>query len=499
MALLIVSASSWGSSAKQLAKEINTAIMRTGELALIIGESILLLILCLPFFKQYRRPLPLFLLSFILILLAVLHIVYEGTRWQMIPAYVVTGGILLRTCLPLLTRQRPKRPSSWLQVLISCFAFLLLLVSTAAGYLFPVFALPAPTGIYPVGTVTYDWTDTSRTDPFSPHRKRELMVQVWYPSSDDVSAPLAPYATKATFDALALELHIPPFLLEYLTLVKTHARVQAPLASRERNYPLLLFSSGLESFRTQSTFLMEQLASQGYIVASVDYPSESAAVVFANGRIALPKIQVPGGISAAEDRYKAQLVTIRVADTRFVVDTFLQLNAASHTFWSGKIDVSHIGMLGHSLGGATAIQACQDDARFKACLNLDGELRAQITHLKQPIMFMETTNEQWDSALDKNRQLQREEALFESPGNDRYKVVIQGAGHLNFTDLPLIPTPLLQTIHSIGGINAERGANIIEAYTEAFFATYLKNKTTPLLGSMHVPKYPEVTVYHKAA
>lgn len=469
--------------------------MRIVELTLIICDSILLLILCLPFFKQYRRPLPLFLLSFILVMLAFLHVVSEGTRWQMIPLYVVTGGIVLRTSLLLLTRQSSKRSPTWLAVLTSCFAFLLLLLSTVSGYLFPVLSLPAPTGIYPVGTVTYDWTDTSRTDPFSPHQKRELVVQVWYPSIDDVSAPLAPYATKATLDALALELHIPPFLIEYLTLVKTHARVQAPIASRESNYPLLLFSSGLESFRIQSTFLMERLASQGYIVASVDYPYESAAVVFADGHIALPKIHMPSGISAAEDHYKAQLVAIRVADTRFVVDTFLHLNAAPHALWSGRIDVNHIGMFGHSLGGATAIQACQDDPRFKACLNLDGELRAQITHLKQPVMFMETTNEQWDSALDKNRQLQREEALFASPGNDRYKVVIQGAGHLNFTDLPLIHTLLLRTFQSIGSINAERGATIIEAYTEAFFDTYLKNKTTPLLNSMHVPEYPEVIVY----
>jgi len=468
--------------------------MRIGELTLIIGESILLLILCLPFFKQYRRPLLLFLFSFVLILLAFLYIVYEGARWQMIPAYVVTGGILLRTYLPLLSRQRPKRLPPWLSMLISCLAFFLLFLSTVAGSLFPVFALPAPTGIYPVGTVTYDWTDPARSDPFSPHQKRELMVQVWYPAREDASAPLAPYATKATLDALALEIHRPPLLLEYVTLVKTHARVQTPLASRERNYPLLLFSSGLESFRGQSTFLMEQLASQGYIVASVDYPYESAAVVFADGRIALPKIWVPGGTSAAEDRYKAQLVAIRVADNRFVVDTFLQLNATPHTFWSGKIDVSHLGIFGHSLGGATAIQACQGDSRFKACLDLDGELRAQITDLKQPIMFMETTNEQWDSALDKNRQLQREAALFESPGNDRYKVVIQGAGHLNFTDLPFIPSPLLQT-SSIGRINAERGATLIEAYTEAFFATYLKNETTPLLNRMHIPEYPEVVVY----
>lgn len=47
----------------------------------------------------------------------------------------------------------------------------------------PAAALPKTTGMFQVGTTTFDWLDTSRKDLLTPDSKdhRELIVQAWYP------------------------------------------------------------------------------------------------------------------------------------------------------------------------------------------------------------------------------------------------------------------------------------------------------------------------------
>src|SRR4029077_13405995 len=37
------------------------------------------------------------------------------------------------------------------------------------------------------------------------------------------------------------------------------------------------------------------------------------------------------------------------------------------------LDTSHVGMLGHSLGGAAALQACHTEPHFVACADMDGD------------------------------------------------------------------------------------------------------------------------------
>src|SRR5579871_3083551 len=59
--------------------------------------------------------------------------------------------------------------------------------------------LPVPSGPFGIGRIGYDWVDPLRPDRYStdPHRRRELMVYFWYPTSDrsaDASGPYFPGA-----------------------------------------------------------------------------------------------------------------------------------------------------------------------------------------------------------------------------------------------------------------------------------------------------------------
>ena len=118
----------------------------------------------------------------------------EGPRWQMLPAYALSGMCLL---VSLQRRYKPPGPI----VVLSGAAWLA--ASAALPILLPVFGFPHPSGPYAIGTLTYHWVDETRPDVYSanPNDRRELMVQIWYPASVDPSAPNAPWVQDA--DALA--------------------------------------------------------------------------------------------------------------------------------------------------------------------------------------------------------------------------------------------------------------------------------------------------------
>ena len=61
------------------------------------------------------------------------------------------------------------------------------------------------------------------------------------------------------------------------------------------------------------------------------------------------------------------------ADMGFALDQLQRLNASGPSEkFVGRLDMERIGVFGHSLGGATTLQFCQDDARCKAGIDLDG-------------------------------------------------------------------------------------------------------------------------------
>ena len=73
----------------------------------------------------------------------------------------------------------------------------------------------------------------------------------------------------------------------------------------------------------------------------------------------------------------------RIADTRFVLNELAALNSgaspdARHrplpAGLAGTLDLTRVGMFGHSLGGATSAEAMAADRRILAGLDLDGSI-----------------------------------------------------------------------------------------------------------------------------
>ncbi|MFI6154309.1 alpha/beta hydrolase family protein [Kitasatospora sp. NPDC051170] len=243
-------------------------------------------------------------------------------------------------------------------------------------------ALPAPTGPYAVGTTSVHLVDRDRDDPWKPGRPRELMISLWYPtgrpaSGDDRAPYMTPEAAAHFGSAGSIgwrNYGFEPGRTDWSN-VRTHARADAPaLPGRAR--PVVLYSAGLGDPRTWGTGLVEDLASRGYVVVTVDHTWEASEVSLPNGELAasvFPELEKPDLDIGALLR---KMLATRVADTKYVLDELTHLKY-SRTLPPGvgaALDLDRIAMVGHSGGGSTALQAMHDDPRIAAAVNMDGQL-----------------------------------------------------------------------------------------------------------------------------
>jgi len=225
-------------------------------------EVLLLLALSFSFLgflvKPIRRPSWFILLTWIPVVLAVLHFLFEGQRWQMTPAYVLTVLPLLIIALHLLRNWKQGRKlkeqiaGQLRRVVIVRLAILSTLIVLATGALaaaVPVPELPEPTGPYAIGTTRFHFVDHSRPESFTPDTtdRRTLLVQAWYPAEftkDFQRATWLPEA-EAVFGAVPAYHGFPRFVGGHLALIKSHAYWEAPMSPSQPRYPIVVYSTGL--------------------------------------------------------------------------------------------------------------------------------------------------------------------------------------------------------------------------------------------------------------
>ena len=316
----------------------------------------------------------------------------------MAPAYALTAGLLLAAWIQASTPSKQERPV-WRIAVLALFGLVILLLAAALPFVLPVPKLPEPSGPYAIGTTTYHLVDRNREETYGDHPggDREFMLQVWYPAESGSSTMPAPYFDQLDVAAsvLAERLGLPSFFLGHLDLVNTHAMIDARPVVEENAYPLLLFSHGLNGLRMQNTAQFEELASHGYIVASLDHTFDSVITIMPDGRAILHHGQtvMPEGVSTVV--LGRQLVGVRIQDLAAALTFLEDKNRDPDGFLLDRIDMDKIGVMGHSTGGATAIEFCAHSARCKAVLVQDGWVEPlsedAMTHsLRQPSIFLST-------------------------------------------------------------------------------------------------------------
>ncbi|MEK5643280.1 dienelactone hydrolase [Paenibacillus rhizosphaerae] len=493
--------------------------MRLFELLLLLSNIGLFIITVL--LKEGRRRVPVFVVSGIATLVLVIHWTVEGYRVQLLFSYGLTIMFLAISGYRYFNKKGPKKIPRFMMGSVYTAIVIMLVVTAGLMYAFPVFKLPEPTGNFKVGTQTFHLVDTKREEIFDEarDRKRELMVQVWYPAQEGTGkyAPFIPNTPILRY--MAANYGLPGFTFQHLKYVSSHAYSDADISSAQTSYPLILANPGNGSSRFLHTSQAENLASHGYIVAVIDHTYNTFATEFPDGRITTSTTDhlfSPDHDYATERGNRDKLGKVLTDDVAFVLDQFELIQSGQiPSQLHGRIDLGHVGVFGHSIGGATAYDAAYDP-RIAVGIDLDGGLYRlrDKERLRKPFLFINSesyfeqltrvmnnraytdeelnrmgSTREWEDqvAADKKVELERMRETVEEGGQVFY---IENTEHLNFTDIQFI-SPIFKMLGITGKIAPERANTVINAYMLDFFDMYLKNQGGKLMKGAD-SRFPEV-------
>ncbi len=322
--------------------------------------------------------------------------------------------------------------------------------------MFPQYTEPKVTGNHVVETKEFTWVDESRVETFTDTGEhRAVTVKIWYPAD-------------------------------------------------EGKYPLVLFSHGAFGVIDSNTSTFTELASNGYVVASIGHPYHSMFVKDTSGKIttADPKfiqsVYADNGTSDPEGEERVyhrsqEWMELRTADANFVLDQILSgaANAAEQPF--SDIDTDKIGMFGHSMGGATAVNMGRQRDDIDAVIDLEGTMFGEYTGFENgtetfceepyTVPILDVNSRMIDDQIQKYGAAYVNVYMGEH-ADDYHYAVVEDAGHLNFTDLPLV-SPILAHMIGAGDVDARTCIEHVNELVLNFFNYYLKGQTDAVIGSTY--------------
>jgi dienelactone hydrolase len=372
--------------------------------------------------------------------------------WAALGAWRLIGG------------REVKKEYKTLRIILNALAVLLLVfIAVTPALIFPPYHMPPVTGKYQVATISDTYIDASRIETFTnTGENRKVNVEFWYPAD----AGLA----------------------------------QADVGT----YPLIVFSPGSFGTRSSNTTTFMELASNGYVVCSIDHPYHSFYTVDTEGNSArvdpsfLQEV-MDANTGKYDDetdfRLTQKWTALRTADINFVLNTIL-----AHTKDTGSspvyslINTDKIGLIGHSLGGAASGQVARERADIDAVVNLDADLlgeyldfvdgEAVINDKIYPVPLLTIYSDDMMRVIakvaDQGLVIAGKQVTANAP--DAHEVYIAGTNHFSLTDLPLLSPFLVSVITSsanIGGVQEADKYEILEKMNQIvldFFNAYLKGE-----------------------
>lgn len=345
-------------------------------------------------------------------------------------------------------------------------------------------------GEFDIGVRTLELVDSARPDILNmrpgqdtPLYDRPLTVEVWYPAQlANGQQPGGSYTTLTRNVELTATLY-------------GRAVRNADALTSEGAFPLIVLSHGYPGNRMLMSHLGENLASKGYVVASIDHTDSTY------------------------DDQKIITSTLynRAPDQRFVISAMASINADSAHALFGVIDADNTGLIGFSMGGYGAVnnlgagysetgvsflgsppnRLLQDfaasnpdfrntlDPRIKAGVPIapwgmnngfwDADGLAGIT---VPTLFVAgdaDTTSGYDNGI---------KAIFDQAVNsDRYMLVFKNGGHSSAAPIPM-PVEFYDREDQTGSGHYTDGVwdtlltnNILQHFVTAFLDLHLKGKT----------------------
>lgn len=252
-----------------------------------------------------------------------------------------------------------------------------------------------------------------------------------------------------------------------------------------RAEPVVVFSHGLGGNRDAAEYLLSYLSEHGYVAVAIQHPGTDTDALRAG--LATDGGAGPGGF----DRSKVQDAVRQLADPRLARDRFEdvpfaldQLTAmnANDAKMKGRLEMTRVGMSGHSYGAITsqalmgqrfAMGASFADARIKAAIMYSpskprrGDAATAFAEVRIPSFHMTGTEDTSPIAQADMTPQDRLVPYRNIHGPDKYLLVLTGGDHgvFNGRRVRTGPNP-----------KDERWWEIIEKASLAFWDAYLKDK-----------------------
>lgn len=375
-------------------------------------------------------------------------------------------------------------------ILATC---LFLLANTIAGYL-----VPSPPGKYNVTLTIGSLTDYTRNEPsVETPTPRTLVLSVFQPAKCASTVP-ASYMPNTTAEFQGPYLQQQFNISADFTPLFLEARLpvcgEPSGSSTPENGPILLFSGGWNIPRLYYSAIASAIASEGFTVISIDHPGDTNIITYPDGHAVIGLS--PGNPTA--DEY-TQYTISRAADVSFIIDQLGNATAVAELLpqrGSREFCTDRVGMLGHSLGGATAVHAAGQDSRIRGAINWDGSFFGSVppSGLFTPVLLVSEelgniTDPTWD-------------ALWRQLNGPKLWLEVANTTHMSFSDALLLLQAAGQDTTAfgdlLGTIAPSELLQLLVAYTTAWMKGALAGKVGgPLLEGKEPGRFPEVKVVAK--
>ncbi|MBU1143973.1 MAG: dienelactone hydrolase family protein [Firmicutes bacterium] len=419
---------------------------------------------------------------FILLSYAVLfflaHLIFSEIRWQLFlfyPLYVSLGVIVyLKKVRNIDVKNIIRKSVTVLLILFSVVFIGILLV-------FPMYEIPKPSGDYLIGTESFIIEDENRDELYTEDLNdiRRIKIQLWYPAESIDGYNQLPWLEDGVVVARALskDIGLPLFVLDHTANIMSNSYYQAPVSNALDSYPVVIISHGWRGFKNLHTDFAEELASIGYVVVAIDHTYGSVATVFDSDDVAYLNLDALPERETTSDFlvYSNQLVNTYAADITTTIDYIEGLNnGSSSSKFSGRLDLTKIGLLGHSTGGGADVAVALNDIRIDALIGLDAWVEPIYAEeidkgLSIPSLFIRS--ETWETGVN-NITLN---TLIENSNETSLLYQIDGTTHFDFT-MVYMYSPLTKYIGFSGSVEGRYLTSILKTMITSFFNETLRDE-----------------------
>ncbi|NOT41837.1 MAG: hypothetical protein HOP13_15250 [Alphaproteobacteria bacterium] len=203
--------------------------------------------------------------------------------------------------------------------------------------------------------------------------------------------------------------------------------------------PVVIFSHGLGGNRDGAAYLLNHLAENGYVAVAVQHPGSDTKTVFPGGRVNDAGLFSAISPAVAADRFN---------DIPFAIDELASMNANDARL-KGRLDMTKLGMSGHSYGAITTLALAGQgfgpnggfsfaDDRIQAAIAYSpskpkqGDPAQAFAGIRMPTFHMTGTNDR--NPLDSSDPPENRQVAYRSIANaDKYLIVFTGGDHMIFS------------------------------------------------------------------